>query len=201
MNRTRLKFYIWFLLTIGLTLVANAIWLHSIELSSVFGNYINIQGLNIPIQDYTFPIYDLRRILSICLIGGIALSGILIPEINGRLQQCWQQLPKWVHYAIGLFFLIGITSSLLAQFPRYAFLEVGQFALLFFTTFVIAALTQQFFQNRWEWLYSIIAISLILLCITHFYLASEWISKLAKIAKSPLLQEIRLSLVFLIFAF
>lgn len=163
MNQKRLKIYSWLLIAIGFIFTANTYWLLQLG--------------------YHYPLYDLRRVISLFFLGSLTLLGIIIPSINARIQFIWQQIPKWIHYAIGVFFVIGLVSSIHAQLPRYALLQLTLYIFLIFSAFVIAAFVQLWGKTNWGWLMSILGLSIAGLCITQYYLIGQWLINIHTVAQ------------------
>ena len=164
MDLKRLKIYTWILLALGLTLTTNVFWFQLLDYN-------------------TLPLYDLRRLIELATLTGLTLLGIAIPSINTTIQHLCKQLPKWVYYVVGVIFIIGIISSLTAPFPRFALLEIATYALLIFTSFVVASLVQLWGKNHWQWPLSLIGVSLLALCITHYSVIGHWLYNVIQVVQ------------------
>ncbi|MEJ2452772.1 MAG: O-antigen ligase family protein [Candidatus Thiodiazotropha sp.] len=101
-----------------------------------------------------FSEFNIKRIAEILLLAG---SGLLLIA-SSRLRLGWLerflQLPELARLGIVAFFALGVVSTLQAALPKYAFLEIGLMALLFFFTLSIAAevTLQEKVSDRIVWL-------------------------------------------------
>lgn len=86
-----------------------------------------------------FSIYNAKRITEIALLGGSAI--LLIASTSSRIQfiKSFQQLPEMGRLGIVAFFGLGVISTLQAELPRYGFLEIGIYSLLFIFALSLAA--------------------------------------------------------------
>ena len=75
--------------------------------------------------------YNARRIIMLIMLAFIVIYLITHSQGREKVIALIQSLPKTIRWALGLFFLLGIVSSLTAINSKMAFLEVGNYFLLF----------------------------------------------------------------------
>jgi len=82
--------------------------------------------------------YDIQRIAEILLFSCSAI--LLILSAKQRIQwiTTFLQLPELARLGIVVFFGLGVASTLQADLPRFAFLELGLFVLLFIFSLAIS---------------------------------------------------------------
>ncbi len=101
-----------------------------------------------------FSEFNIKRIAEILLLAGSGLLLIVSSNLRIGWLERFLQLPELARLGIVAFFALGVVSTLQAALPKYAFLEIGLMALLFFFTLSIAAETtlQEKTSGRIVWL-------------------------------------------------
>jgi putative inorganic carbon (hco3(-)) transporter len=87
--------------------------------------------------------YDAKRIAEILLVS--CSASLLILSARQRIQwiTAFLRLPELARLGIVVFFGLGVASTLQADLPRFAFLELGLFALLFIFSLAISSEVRQ----------------------------------------------------------
>lgn len=83
--------------------------------------------------------HDGQRLGQLALLGMTAFLVLAVPGVSGRVLAVWQGLSGTVRRALSGAFGLGLLSSLLALYPRWAFLEWGMLLLLTVLALGIAA--------------------------------------------------------------
>jgi putative inorganic carbon (hco3(-)) transporter len=83
--------------------------------------------------------YNIQRIAEILLVSGAALLLILSAKQRTQWIRTFRHLPELGRLGIVIFFGLGVVSTLQAELPRFAFLELGLFALLFIFALAISS--------------------------------------------------------------
>lgn len=89
--------------------------------------------------------YDSRRILVLILLGIIAIYFAIFHEARDRALALFQSFPKSIIITLGIFFFLGIISSATAAIShKMAFLQVGNYFLLFMAMLLVAGLRMDY---------------------------------------------------------
>jgi len=82
--------------------------------------------------------YTPKRVFQIGFLCVLVLQAILIRNVLVQILQEFMIFPVWVRYSVAVVLGLGVISAIQANYPFYAFLEIGMFVLLFiFLLFVI----------------------------------------------------------------
>jgi O-antigen ligase len=92
-----------------------------------------------PLTGSDYSLYNLQRLSQIVLLCGAALILVVSKSHRRDWITTFSALPETGRLLLILFFGLGVISTLQSALPRYAFLELGLFALLLFLSITIAA--------------------------------------------------------------
>jgi O-antigen ligase len=95
-----------------------------------------------PLSGSDYSLYNIQRLAQIVLLCGGALILVLSKNQRRDWITTFSALPETGRLLLILVFGLGVISTLQSALPRYAFLELGLFALLFFLCISIAAQTR-----------------------------------------------------------
>lgn len=110
----------------------------------VFG-FLLLFLIGIPALQYSaigiVGVYNEKRVLELILFLLIGLLTLLGSFKGNDSLSFLGKLPKHVVYGLFITFLMGVCSSFFAEFPEWAFLDVGHYTLIIIFTLLVAAYT------------------------------------------------------------
>lgn len=78
---------------------------------------------------YALTFHDGQRLGQLALLGFWALI-CMIPVTQGQILSVWKNLPATARVTMAVILLLGLVSSLFAELPRFAVLDVSMLVLL-----------------------------------------------------------------------
>ena len=86
---------------------------------------------------YALTFHDGQRLGQLALLGFWALI-CMIPVTQGQILSVWKNLPATARVTMAVILLLGLVSSLFAELPRFAVLDVSLLVLLVLLVLAVA---------------------------------------------------------------
>lgn len=90
-----------------------------------------------------YDLYDSKRIFELALLAIASIHILLSKSVRTEFIHQLLQLPQWVRASLVTFFILGLISSIQAEYPKSAALEVAHYLLLLVYSYYIAVQTRR----------------------------------------------------------